>query len=86
MERLLSIQKWVSAFNDTHIAQMLGYLNITGLEVGGAPQLQGINLGLGSESYAAVKRRTTDCMDDTDEEWRRSACVFPIREIRAIRG
>jgi GxxExxY protein len=23
----------VSAFNDTHIAQMLGYLNITGLEV-----------------------------------------------------
>jgi len=25
--------KVVSAFNDTHIAQMLGYLNITGLEV-----------------------------------------------------
>ncbi|MFT4588774.1 MAG: GxxExxY protein [Candidatus Binatia bacterium] len=25
--------KIVSAFNDTHIAQMLGYLNITGLEV-----------------------------------------------------
>ena len=25
--------KVVSAFNDTHIAQMLGYLNITGLDV-----------------------------------------------------
>jgi len=25
--------KVVSAFNDTHIAQMLGYLNITGLEL-----------------------------------------------------
>jgi GxxExxY protein len=25
--------KVVSAFNDTHTAQMLGYLNITGLEV-----------------------------------------------------
>lgn len=25
--------KVVTAFNDTHIAQMLGYLNITGLEV-----------------------------------------------------
>lgn len=24
--------KVVSAFNDTHLAQMLGYLNITGLE------------------------------------------------------
>ena len=26
--------KVVKAFNDTHIAQMLGYLNITGLQVG----------------------------------------------------
>ena len=26
--------KVVTAFNDTHIAQMIGYLNITGLEVG----------------------------------------------------
>jgi GxxExxY protein len=26
--------KVVEAFNDTHIAQMLGYLNITGLEIG----------------------------------------------------
>ena len=25
--------KVITAFNDTHIAQMLGYLNITGLEV-----------------------------------------------------
>jgi GxxExxY protein len=23
----------VTAFNDTHVAQMIGYLNITGLEV-----------------------------------------------------
>jgi GxxExxY protein len=31
--RVIADPKVVSAFNDTHIAQMLGYLNITGLEV-----------------------------------------------------
>ena len=32
-QRVIADPKVVSAFNDTHIAQMLGYLNITGLEV-----------------------------------------------------
>ena len=31
--RVIADPKVVTAFNDTHIAQMLGYLNITGLEV-----------------------------------------------------
>ncbi|CAA6679883.1 MULTISPECIES: GxxExxY protein [unclassified Lentimonas] len=31
--KVISDPKIASAFNDTHIAQMLGYLNITGLQV-----------------------------------------------------
>ena len=31
--KVIADPKVVSVFNDTHIAQMLGYLNITGLEV-----------------------------------------------------
>jgi GxxExxY protein len=31
--KVIADPKVVSTFNDTHIAQMLGYLNITGLEV-----------------------------------------------------
>jgi GxxExxY protein len=31
--KVVADPKVVTAFNDTHIAQMLGYLNITGLEV-----------------------------------------------------
>jgi GxxExxY protein len=31
--RVIADPKVVTAFNDTHLAQMLGYLNITGLEV-----------------------------------------------------
>ena len=30
---MIANPKVVTAFNDTHLAQMLGYLNITGLEV-----------------------------------------------------
>lgn len=33
-EKVIVDLKVVDAFNDTHIAQMLGYLNITGLEIG----------------------------------------------------
>lgn len=32
-DMVIADPKVVTAFNDTHIAQMLGYLNITGLEV-----------------------------------------------------
>ena len=32
-DKVIADPKVVSAFTDTHIAQMLGYLNITGLEV-----------------------------------------------------
>jgi GxxExxY protein len=31
--KVIADPKVVTAFNDTHLAQMLGYLNITGLEV-----------------------------------------------------
>lgn len=31
--KVIADPKVVSAFNDTHVAQMLGYLNITGVEV-----------------------------------------------------
>jgi len=31
--KVIADPKVVTAFNDSHIAQMLGYLNITGLEV-----------------------------------------------------
>ena len=31
--KVIADPKVVTAFNDTHVAQMLGYLNITGLEV-----------------------------------------------------
>jgi len=46
---------------------------------------------LGSESCVTVQRRTTDCTDDTDEEWRRSACgsrpsYLRIQSVRVIRG
>jgi len=33
-DRVIVDLKVVDAFNDAHIAQMLGYLNITGLEIG----------------------------------------------------
>ena len=33
-EKVIVDLKVVNSFNDTHIAQMLGYLNITGLEIG----------------------------------------------------
>ena len=33
-EKVIVDLKDVDSFNDTHIAQMLGYLNITGLEIG----------------------------------------------------
>ena len=32
-EKVIADPKVVSSFNDTHVAQMIGYLNITGLEV-----------------------------------------------------
>jgi GxxExxY protein len=31
--KVIADPKVVTAFNETHVAQMLGYLNITGLEV-----------------------------------------------------
>jgi GxxExxY protein len=31
--KVIADPKVVTAFNDTHIAQLIGYLNITGLEV-----------------------------------------------------
>jgi len=59
--------KVVTAFNDTHIAQMLGYLNITGLEVAMLLNFK--------ESKLAWKRvvnertnKTADSADNTDSK------------------
>ena len=59
--------KVVTAFNDTHIAQMLGYLNITGLEVAillsfKESKLEWKRVILGGKE----KNLTTDCADGTD--------------------
>src|SRR5215831_5125975 len=44
--KVLVDPKVVSAFNDTHIAQMLGYLNVSGLEVALLLNFQGGHLDL----------------------------------------
>jgi PD-(D/E)XK nuclease superfamily len=68
-----------SSFNDTHIAQMLGYLNITDLEVALL-----LNFKESMLTWKRVVRErnelTTDCTDDADKKQKR------IREIRVIRG
>ena len=55
--------KVVTAFNDTHIAQMLGYLNITGLEV--ALLLNFKESKLEWKRVINDRRRTTDFTDKT---------------------
>ena len=59
--------KVVTAFNDTHIAQMLGYLNITGSEVAillsfKESKLEWKRVIRGGKE----KNLTTDCADGTD--------------------
>lgn len=65
--KVITDPKVVSAFNETHIAQMLGYLNITGLQVALLLSFK--------ESTLAWKRivnerrhKTADLADFTDDE------------------
>ena len=59
--KVITDPKVVTAFNETHVAQMLGYLNITGLEV--ALLLNFKNAKLEWKRVVNEKRRTT-----TDDE------------------
>jgi GxxExxY protein len=65
--KVIADPKVASAFNDTHIAQMLGYLNITGLEVALL-----LNFKEATLSWKRVvrgsneKRLTTDDTDNAD--------------------
>ena len=60
--------KVVTAFNDTHIAQMLGYLNITGLEVALLINFKESHLTWKRVANEHRKNRTADFADDADEE------------------
>lgn len=67
--KVIADPKVVSAFNDTHVAQMLGYLNITGLEVALL-----LNFRESTLTWKRVvrgfkeKELTTDDTDNTDRK------------------
>ncbi len=68
--------KVVAAFNDTHTAQMLGYLNITGLEV--ALLLNFKEAKLTWKRVVTGKREDGSTTDDTDgEQTNRWNLLFP---------
>ena len=65
--KVITDPKVVTAFNDTHAAQMLGYLNITGLQV--ALLLNFKEAKLAWKRVVNERRnRTTDDADDTDKK------------------
>jgi GxxExxY protein len=57
--------KVVTAFNETHVAQMLGYLNITGLKVALLPNFKESKLDW-KRVVKELKGRTADDADYTD--------------------
>jgi len=62
--KVIADPKVVSAFNDTHIAQMLGYLNITGLELALLLNFKEAKLAwkrVVSGNKEQGRRLTTDC-------------------------
>ena len=70
--------KVVACFTETHVAQMIGYLNITGLDL--ALLINFKNARLGMEAGIALRR-------DAGMRATRSAClILLIRAIRVIRG
>ena len=81
--KVIADPKVVSAFNDTHIAQMIGYLNITGLEVALLLNFKEATLGRKrvvtgkSEKELGVDAAETPSGADVKDS---------IREIREIRG
>jgi GxxExxY protein len=65
--KVITDPKVVTAFNDTHVAQMLGYLNITGLQV--ALLLNFKESKLDWKRVVNERRnRTADDADDTDRK------------------
>lgn len=60
--------KVVSAFNATHIAQMLGYLNITGLEVALLLNFKERQLTWKRVANERRKNPTADFTEDTEQE------------------
>jgi GxxExxY protein len=73
--------KVVSAFNDSHIAQMLGYLNITGLEVALLLNFKCVRL-----TWKRVVRETGGCVDEgrTEGESIGSTTKAPRAELSGI--
>ena len=65
--KVIAAPKVATAFNDTHVAQMLGYLNITGLQV--ALLLNSKESKLDWKRVVNERRnRTADGADNTDEQ------------------
>lgn len=66
--KVIADPKVVSAFNDTHVAQMLGYLSITGLEVALLLNFREAKLGWKRvvRGTTTAQRLTTDFTDDAD--------------------
>ena len=64
--KVIADPKVMTAFNDTHIAQMLGYLNITGLEV--ALLLNFKESKLAWKRVVNERSMTADDADNTDKK------------------
>jgi GxxExxY protein len=58
--------KVVTAFNDTHLAQMLGYLNITGLEVALLLNFREATLAWKRVVTGNPEKKNPDCAKRTD--------------------
>ena len=66
--KVIADPKVVTTFNETHVAQMLGYLNITGLEV--ALLLNFKNAKLEWKRVVNERKgKTADGADDTDKQY-----------------
>jgi len=75
-EKVIVDPKVVAAFNEAHVAQMVGYLTITALELALFAELQGCALGMEARGVTA-KRRIGNS---------RPSCLATLRDIRVIRG
>ena len=65
--KVITDPKVVAAFNDTHVAQMLGYLNIAGLQVALLLNFKEAKLDW-KRVINERRNRTADCADDTDKK------------------
>jgi GxxExxY protein len=73
--KVIADPKIAAAFNDTHIAQMLGYLNITGLQVALLLNFKEAKLDW-KRVVNERKSKTADGADDTDGKIHSKA--FPL--------